>query len=204
MNAQKNVAAILLAAGTSSRMGRGNKLLLKIADKTVLQWSVENVLASKVTQIFVVAGKDVEEVQSCLSQFGVTVVHNSNYQSGISASLKAGLKMLASSTDGALILLADQPNLQPQTLNCFLELFSDGDKKIIAGQYDPITGNPVLFHREYFNDLLQLHGDVGARSLLKSFPGEIATVEIPPEHSLDIDTPEDFSKMRTILESRVA
>lgn len=204
MNSQNNVAAILLAAGTSSRMGRGNKLLLKIADKTVLQWSVENVLASKVTQVFVVAGKGFEEVQSYLSQFEVTVVHNSNYQSGISASLKAGLKMLAPSTDGALILLADQPNLQPQTLNCFLELFSDGDKKIIAGQYDPITGNPVLFHRKCFNDLLQLQGDVGARSLLKRFPGEIATVEIPPEQSLDIDTPEDFSKMRTILESRVA
>ncbi|MCH7674843.1 nucleotidyltransferase family protein [candidate division KSB1 bacterium] len=204
MNSQKNVAAILLAAGTSSRMGKENKLLLKIAGKTILQWSVENVLASKVTQGFVVAGKGFEEVQSYLSQFEVTVVHNSNYQSGISASLKAGLKMVASSTDGALILLADQPNLQPQTLNCFLELFSDGDKKIIAGQYDPITGNPVLFHRKYFNDLWQLQGDVGARSLLKRFPGEIATVEIPPEQSLDIDTPEDFSKMRTILESRVA
>ncbi len=204
MNSQKNVAAILLAAGTSSRMGKENKLLLKIAGKTILQWSVENVLASKVTQGFVVAGKGFEEVQRCLSQFEVTVVHNSNYQSGISASLKAGLKMVAPSTDGALILLADQPNLQPQTLNCFLELFSEGDKKIISGQYDPITGNPVLFHRKYFNDLWQLHGDVGARSLLKRFSGEIATVEIPPEQSLDIDTPEDFSKMRTILESRVA
>ncbi len=202
MDSKKNVTAILLAAGTASRMGRGNKLLLKIADKTVLQWSVENVLASKVTQIFVVAGKDFEEVQSCLSQFGVTVVHNSNYQSGISASLKAGLKMVASSTDGALILLADQPNLQPQTLNRFLELFSASDKKIIAGQYDPITGNPVLFHRKYFNDLLQLHGDVGARSLLKSFPGEIATVEIPPEQRLDVDTPEDFSKIKATLENR--
>ncbi len=203
MDAQKNVAAILLAAGTSSRMGRGNKLLLKIAGKTVLQWSVENVLASKVTQVFVVAGKGFEEVPRCLSQFEVTVVRNSNYQSGISSSLKAGLKMLASSTDGALILLADQPNLQPQTLNCFLELFSAGDKKIIAGQYDPVTGNPVLFHRKYFNGLLQLHGDVGARALLKRFPGEIATVKIPPEQRLDIDTPEDFSKMRSILESRV-
>ncbi len=202
MDSQKNVAAILLAAGTASRMGRENKLLLEVAGKTILQWSVENVLASKVTQVFVVAGKGFEEVQSYLSHFEVTVVHNSNYQSGISASLKAGLKMVASSTDGALILLADQPNLQPQTLNCFLELFSDGDNKIIAGQYDPITGNPVLFHRKYFNDLLQLHGDVGARSLLKSFPGEIATVEIPPEQRLDVDTPEDFSKMEAILENR--
>ncbi|MCH7755319.1 nucleotidyltransferase family protein, partial [candidate division KSB1 bacterium] len=109
MNSQKNVAAILLAAGTSSRMGKENKLLLKIAGKTILQWSVENVLASKVTQGFVVAGKGFEEVQRCLSQFEVTVVHNSNYQSGISASLKAGLKMVASPADGVLILLADQP-----------------------------------------------------------------------------------------------
>ncbi len=204
MDSKKNVTAILLAAGTASRMGRENKLLLKVAGKTILQWSVENVLASKVTQVFVVAGKGFEEVQSYLSQFEVTVVRNSDYQSGISSSLKAGLKMLASSTKGALILLAYQPNLQPQTINRFLELFNDGRKKIIAGQYDPLTGNPVLFHGKYFNDLLQLHGDVGTRSLLKSFPGEIATVEIPPEQRLDVDTPEDFSKMRTILESRVA
>ncbi len=151
MNSQKNVAAILLAAGTSSRMGKENKLLLKIAGKTILQWSVENVLASKVTQVFVVAGKGFEEVQSYLSQFEVTVVYKSNYQSGISASPKEGLNMVAPSTDGALILLADQANLQTQTLNCFLELFSDGDKKIIAGQHDPITGNPVLFHRKSFS-----------------------------------------------------
>ena len=117
MDSQKNVAAILLAAGTSSRMGQENKLLLKIAGKTILQWSVENVLASKFTQVLVVAGKDFEEVQSYLSRFEVNVVHNSHYQSGISASLKAGLKMVASSADGALIFLADQPNLQPQTIN---------------------------------------------------------------------------------------
>ncbi len=204
MDSQKNVAAILLAAGTASRMGKENKLLLKIAGKTILQRSVENVLAAKITQVFVVAGKCFNEVQSCLRPFEVTVVHNSNYQSGISSSLKTGLKMVAWSADGVLILLADQPNLIPQTLNCFVKLFSEGDKKIIAGQYDSITGNPVLFHRKYFNDLLQLHGDEGAHSLLKRLPGEIATVKIPPEQSFDIDTPEDFSRMRTILESRLA
>ena len=203
MDSPKSVVAIVLAAGTSSRMGKENKRFLKIAGKTVLQWTVDNVLASKVAQTIVVAGNDFDEILGYLNPSGVTVVHNKNYQSGMSSSLKAGLKMIDRSSEGALILLADQPNLQPQTLNRFLELFSNGGKKIIAGRYSHITGNPVLFHCEFFNDLLQLQGDAGARSVLKRFPEDIATVEIPPEQCLDIDTPEDFSEMKLILETRV-
>lgn len=200
MNSQKDVTAIVLAAGASSRMGKENKLLLKIAGKTVLEWTLENVLASNVTKTIVVLGKDINEIQGYLSGIEVTVLHNKNCQSGMSSSLKAGIKMVERQRDGVLILLADQPNLQPQIINHFLKLFSRGDKKIISGKYGQIIGNPVLFHRTFFDELLQLQGDVGARSLLKRFPNEIATVEIPSEQALDIDTPEDFTKMTAILE----
>ncbi len=202
MHSSRKVAAILLAAGTSSRMGGENKLLLKIAGKTILQWSVENIRASKISEAFVVVGEDFAEIQNCLEGLRVEVVSNKNYSSGLSSSLKTGLQKIDYSTEGVLILLADQPNLQPETINRFLELFNEGRKKIIAGLYDQVTGNPVLFHRDFFDELLQLQGDSGASSLLKRYDEEIATVAIPPEESLDVDTAGDFNKMKVFLENQ--
>ena len=110
--------------------------------------------------------------------------------------------MIDSDSEGEMIDLEEKKNLKKKNINRFIELLRKGDNKIIDGQYANITGNPVLFHRKFFNGLFQLQGDAGARSLLERFPGEIATVEIPPEQSLDIDTPEDFSKMSAVLENR--
>lgn len=176
-----------------------NKLLLKIAGKPILQWSVENVLNSQVAETFVVVGEDFGKMKEHLKQFDVCVVHSQDYKSGMSASLKAGINALSPDTEGALVLLADQPNLKPHTINRFLESFENSGKKIVVGRYQQITGNPVLFHRDFFPELLRLQGDVGARSLLRRLPDEIATVEIPLDQCLDIDTMEDFKKMKILL-----
>ncbi|MFQ5677192.1 MAG: NTP transferase domain-containing protein [bacterium] len=199
MTIRSNVAAILLAAGKSSRMGEENKLLIKIAGKAVIEWSLEHVLASSVNEIVVVGGHDFEKLRNCLSDVAVAILQNRDYQLGMSASLRVGIGALSSGPDGALILLADQANLQPQTINCFLEAFKDSGKKIIAAKYGAVIGNPVLFDRALFPGLCSLAGDVGARSILMQHPHEVATIEIPPEESLDIDTPADLEKMRRVL-----
>ncbi|MFQ5754123.1 MAG: NTP transferase domain-containing protein [bacterium] len=194
------VSAILLAAGMSKRMHLGNKLLLNIKGKSVLRWCVENVLKSAASEIVVVAGKDFPEIKSELNELEVSILRNKNYFLGMSTSIMTGIKALNVNSEGALILLADQPLLSTNTINRFLETFQKRGKKIIAAHFKQFIGNPVLFHRSLFPDLLKLKGDVGARSILKHYPEQIATIEIPEVESFDIDTPVDFEKTKYLLD----
>lgn len=192
------ISAILLAAGTSRGMGNVNKLLVKIKGKSILRWSVENVLKSRAIEIFVVIGKDSNLMKKELEGLEVKILLNEKYLEGMSSSIKLGIRSVNSQSDGAIILMADQPNLQAETINCFIEKFYESHKKIIAAHYGNIVGNPVLFHRSLFNELLTIKGDVGARSVLKRHAEEIELVNVSEEEILDLDTPEDFQKLKAI------
>ncbi|MFQ5708702.1 MAG: NTP transferase domain-containing protein [bacterium] len=191
-----SVSAVLLAAGTSSRMGEANKLLLRIGEKSVVRLSCENILKSAVDDLIVVVGAQNDLVRKELSSLNLSVCLNPEYLQGMSTSIVAGVNAVRAETDGALILLADQPNLKAATLNRFVQAFQNGEKKIIAGQYKNRIGNPALFHRSFFEELKQLQGDVGARSLLQRHPGEIQTIEISGDEILDLDTPQDFEALK--------
>lgn len=181
-------------------MGETNKLLLRIADKSILRISAENAINSLADELVVVVGADGNRTKKELQPLRVSVCFNENYWQGLSTSLSAGIKMVNKNADGALLLLADQPNLASETMNRFIKMFAQGQKKIIAGGYGDMRGNPVLFHRCFFQELQTLSGDTGARSILKKHADEVATIEIPPEQTLDLDTPEDFEKMQALLE----
>ena len=113
---------MLLAAGSSRRLGPGNKLLLPFKGKSVIRHSVENVLKADVNELVVVAGRDISDINHELRGLNMTVVLNRNYQWGISSSIIAGIRAVSPLAEGALILLADQPHLRPDTLNRFLVL----------------------------------------------------------------------------------
>lgn len=200
MIAKSNVAAIILAAGTSSRMGNVNKLLLTVQGKSIIRWSVENALNSRVNGVWIVVGIDGNKLTRTLKPLEVNILWNNDYVDGMSTSINVGIQNIRNVSDGALILLADQPNLQSATLNRFIEKFEKGHKKIIAGQYRNVIGNPVLFHRSLFHELMKIHGDVGARSVLKGHPEEIEPIAIPKDELLDIDTRKDFLKLQASLE----
>lgn len=201
MISKPHISAIILAAGTSGRMGNVNKLRLKIKNKTVLRWTVENALRSRVNDVWVVVGIDGNKLQRDLKSLNVKILWNVNYEEGMSASIKVGIQSVQNISECALILLADQPNLKPETINRFIECYEKSHKEIIAGQYGNVIGNPVLFHRNFFQELQALKGDVGARSVLERHPKEIETVPIPEEELLDLDTPEDFENLKSFLET---
>ncbi|NIR53045.1 nucleotidyltransferase family protein [candidate division KSB1 bacterium] len=194
------ISAIVLAAGTSTRMGQKNKLFLRIDRKTILRWSVENALKSTVNEVLVVTGEDINQVLLELKQLDVNVLMNRNYLLGMSSSIITGIRAVNPNSDAALILLADQPNLQADTIDQLIQTFLDSEKKIVVSRYDGIIGNPALFDRSLFPELKQIEGDVGARSVLKRHSDNIAVVDIPEEESLDVDTPQDFEKIRSLLQ----
>ena len=200
MNEYPFVSAVLLAAGSSRRLGPGNKLLLPFKGKSIIRHSVENVLKTDINELVVVAGREIGDINHELRVLSVTVILNRNYQWGISSSIIAGIRAVSPLAEGALILLADQPNLRPETLNRFLHAFHMSGKRIITGRYDGTLGNPVLFHRTLFSELYTLRGDVGARALLKTLDAEKEEIDISNEEVFDLDTPEDYRRMKTLVQ----
>jgi molybdenum cofactor cytidylyltransferase len=199
MNENPFISAVLLAAGSSSRLGPGNKLLLPIRGKSIIRRSAENILRTGVNELIVVAGKDMGPINYELRQLKAQVVLNRNYILGISSSIITGIRAVNPLTEGVIILLADQPNIQPDTINRFLQAFHTSGKRIIAARYNGVLGNPVLFHRSMFSELHALQGDVGAQRLLHTRADEIEEVSIADHEIFDMDTPDDYKRMKRLL-----
>ncbi|MFQ5649961.1 MAG: NTP transferase domain-containing protein [bacterium] len=193
------VSAILLAAGTSNRMGKGKKLLLRIGQKSLLRWSLQHVLDCRANEIILVVGEDADEIERCANHPKVRLIRNLDYREGMSASIRVGVEAVSPHADGVLILLADQPTLRTETLDRFLQAFAESGKRIVSAHYAGVTGNPVLFHRDFFDDLTRLQGDLGARALLAKYANEVATVPLCEDEALDVDTPEDLERAKKIL-----
>jgi len=183
------IAAIVLAAGLSSRMGR-NKLLVNVGGKPLVRRVVETALASGAGRVIVVTGNDAENVMASLSNLPIVFAHNPHFHAGLSTSLKAGVKALPEDVDGALILLGDMPAVTPTLINTLIGKFEpDEDRAICVPTYNGKQGNPVLWSRHFFPDILALEGDVGAKHLIAENDDVVCQVATSDEAPLvDIDT----------------
>jgi molybdenum cofactor cytidylyltransferase len=191
------VAAIVLAAGRSSRMGAQNKLLADIAGKPMVRRVVETALASKAGTVLVVTGHQAAGVAAALSGLDVTLIANPDYATGLASSLKVGIRAVPADCDGALILLADMPRVGPDLLDRLIEAFVAAPERIVAPVHEGRQGNPVLWPRRYFPELLRLEGDAGAKRLLAAHPDEVREVDAGT-HAIfaDVDTPEELRQLR--------
>ena len=200
--AGRRVAAIVLAAGRSTRMGGPNKLLADIGRKPLVRIAVEQALASRARPVVVVTGHQRGEVEAALKGLSVTFAHNPDYAQGLSGSLKAGIAALPAEADGAIVCLGDMPQVDAALIDKLIAGF-DPEKgalvvvPTIAGK----RGNPVVWSRRFFADLSHLEGDVGARHLIGSYPE--AVVEVPVTGSaafIDVDTPDALRAVRAEIE----
>jgi molybdenum cofactor cytidylyltransferase len=194
----RRVAAIVLAAGRSTRMGGPNKLLAEIGGKPMARIAVEQALASQAQPVVVVTGHQRGEVEAALDGLDVTRVHNADFAEGLSTSLKAGLGALPADVDGALICLADMPQIDHTLLNRLIENFDPGQGALVVmPTIGGKRGNPVLWSRRFFPDLIALQGDVGARHLIGRFAEAVREVPVEGNAALtDIDTPEALAQAR--------
>lgn len=188
-------AAIVLAAGMSSRMG-SNKLLADLEGRPLIARTVEQVKASGVDAVIVVTGHQAGAVRAALSD--VKMVHNPEFTSGLASSLRAGIQD-AAGFNAAFICLGDMPLIRPEDLQRMIAAFKD-EHSIVAPTKDGALGNPVLWGRAHFAELARLSGDRGARSLLEDNRDKIVTVEVADESiMLDADTPEALDQIRRKL-----
>ena len=196
MNAQNNkpgVAAVVLAAGMSRRMGTP-KQMLRMGDETILERTLKNVRASKVSEIVLVLGHAADEVQKTIATEGLKVVVNPDYQQGMGTSLRFGLA--AVDADAALIVLADQPWISSNTFNRLIECHQERKPQIIVPTYRGFRGNPVLLDRSVFHEMQALKGDVGCRAIFGDHVGNILKLPVDdPGILMDIDSHDDFEKL---------
>jgi molybdenum cofactor cytidylyltransferase len=199
--ASLKVGAIVLAAGRSTRMAPRNKLLELVEGKPIVAHVAAVALASGADPVIVVTGFEASRIEDALRDLNVTIVRNPDFESGLSTSLRTGLGALPPGSDGALILLGDMPAVDGSVLGDLMAAFTGRDAicvPIHRGQ----RGNPVLWGRNYFPEMMELVGDVGAKQLAAKHRERVTEVAVASNGILtDVDTPSELAHLRRRLGS---
>lgn len=192
---QSDVAAVVLAAGMSRRMGTP-KQLLRIGSETILERTLNNVRASNVSEIILVLGYAADEVRKTVAMQGLKVVINPDHQQGMGTSLRSGLAAVSAGATAALIVLADQPGVSSETLNHLIEGHQEHKPQVIIPMYQGFRGNPVLLDRSVFTEVQALKGDVGCRGIFGDHTEDILKLPVDdPGILLDIDSQDDLESL---------
>lgn len=218
MHLSSSTGAIILAAGSSSRMGaERHKLLLPLAGRPVLEHVIEATLASQARPIIIVLGHQADQVRLHITAYAghphVTIVENAHYLHGMSTSLHAGVCALmtmdnaqtppAPGVGSALVILGDQPLMTTTIIDTLIATWRATGKRIVAPLYNSKRGNPVVFDASLFAELLQTTGDEGGRSVIERHRQDMATVEIGDAMAgYDVDTWEAYQQVLQAWENK--
>lgn len=196
------VAAIVLAAGSSRRMGEQHKVLATVGGIAMVRRVVDAVLKAEIDTTTVVTGAASDEVRAELQGCNVSFSHNADYEDGIASSLKRGLSSLDEDIDGVMILLADMPFITASHINDLLAEFNPAtERDIVAPIRAGKLGNPIIWSARYLSAMMQLSGDRGARPLLDEFAANIWEVPMGDDAIfMDIDTVVELAGANTRCE----
>lgn len=186
-------AAIILAAGSSSRMGQSKQMLVINGEKLLVK-TIQTVLGSGVRKVIVVLGSNESAHRKLIEDLPVDIVYNPNWEKGMGSSIKQGLAHFASDQrppEGIIILACDQPLLHSEHIQKLLDKYQETGKPVIASTYSGMPGVPVLFDRAYYNSLQALPDKEGAKKIILQNPSDVALVPFPGGE-IDLDTMEDY------------
>jgi molybdenum cofactor cytidylyltransferase len=188
-------SGVVLAAGASTRMGK-HKLLLPVAGEPLVRRVVREVTGAGFDEVLVVAGYEHESVLAALDGLAIRPVLNPDYLTGMGSSFRAAIGALGAS-DAAMFALADQPLLTSADYQKLLDTWRQYPRGIVSVRYGDVTAPPHLFDRAYFPELAVLEN--GARPVLQRHAEDITVLQFAPELLMDVDTPEDYERARTLL-----
>lgn len=193
------ISGIILAAGFSSRMEGKNKLTLELEGKKIIEHVITAAQESNLDELVIVYKDD--EIKHIATQYNLRAIYNENSANGMSTSLKIGVNSLSKNSKACLFLLGDMPFVRSKTINILLKEASKLTKdyleeSIIVPFYNGERGNPVIFGKRYYEEILQNTGDLGAREIMKKNPQAIVKVDISDNYeNIDIDTPEKYKSI---------
>ncbi len=194
------VAAIVLAAGASSRMGSRNKLLLPYHGKPILTHVVECTLASSVGEVVVVVGHEAELVQDVLTGYAVSIAHNTHYHSGKTSSIRVGMAAASAMATGYMICLADLPLVTSAEYNwvidAFLTAHAEDPLAIVRPIYEGQPGHPVILSATYRQELLSTDTPHACRNVVRRHHAFVREILWNTDHVIrDVDTPEAYAAL---------
>ena len=198
----RRIAAVVLAAGRSTRMGAINKLIAEIGGKPLVRIAAEQALASRAKS------RDRRHWARARARGGgarraaVRFVHNADYAEGLGTSLKTGIAAVPADADGAIVCLGDMPQVDCPLIDKLIAAFDpERGALVVVPTFDGRRGNPVVWSRRFFHDLMSIAGDIGARHLIGSYAEAVVEVPVTGEAALtDVDTPELFSAVKAEIE----
>jgi len=193
------IAAVVLAAGRSVRMGTP-KLLLRLSGRSMVQRVVDSVRGSRCDEIVVVLGEAADRVGAEAAGDRVRLVVNDRYGEGMGTSLAAGIAALGPQCEAAVVLLGDQPCVTAGMIDALIDAHRRTRKPIVASRYGSVIGAPTLIGRALFPEARRLAGDSGGRVLIQQHPDLVDEVRFPPAAAADVDTPEEFARLRAAIE----
>lgn len=196
---RRRIGAVVLAGGLSSRMGQ-LKVLMPWDGRPVISAILERLRNARIDDVVVVTGHAATQVRAAALREGVRCVHNADYRSGeMLSSLQAGLQALGPDIAACLVVLGDQPQIEPRVISDLLAAYAEGKGDIVAPSFGRRRGHPYLIDRAYWPELLELSAENAPRDVLNRHGDVTAYVDVPTDSILrDIDTPEDYARERRL------
>jgi molybdenum cofactor cytidylyltransferase len=194
------VAGVLLAAGTSSRMGT-NKLFLSLRGETVVRRAIRTALAAGLDPVLVVLGHESERAKAELKGLRCAVVLNKDYAQGINTSLRAGIAAVPEQAVAALVMLADMPFVTKEMLGAIVERYRGGTSPLVVSNYEGVDAPPMLYDKSLFTELSALDGDGCGKKVVKRHRSESLEVAWPASALKDLDIPADVDAVLAELEN---
>ena len=198
LEVQRPVAAVMLAAGLSTRMGQPKVLLPWTRKTTILEHILMQLILARMDHITVVTGNRAGEVTRLATARGVETVHNPLYESGeMLSSLQTGLASLPDRIAAALVVLGDQPRIEPKVIGQLLMAYAEGQGYIVAPRFEKQRGHPILIDRRFWPEIMALPPGSAPRDVINRYPELVTHVDVNTDSVLgDVDTPDDYRRER--------
>lgn len=193
------VSTIFVAAGSSTRMGKANKLLLNYKTSTIVEHTFNQLIKSSINKIVVITGFDASKIKAVLNPKEIHFAYNKNYASGLTSSIQTGIKAISKKVEGYMITLADMPYLTHDDYDLLLDAFRtnyNGEPLIIVPKVNERSGNPVIFSKEFKKEILSHQKPEGCKGIIKKNNKFVMNVLLNNQNAFDdIDRPEDYLKL---------
>jgi molybdenum cofactor cytidylyltransferase len=190
------IAGIVLAAGTSSRMGR-NKLLLQFGGESLLRGSVRRAIAAGLDPVIAVLGYEADRTRQELDGLPCTTVVNPDYDGGVHLSLRTGIAALPETADATVVMLADMPFVTTDMLATLVRRHRDSGAPLVVSQYGEVQAPPTLYARPLFAELATAEGPGCGKAVVRRHRDEAALLSWPAERLDDVDVPDDYDRAKS-------
>ena len=192
------VSGVVLAAGSARRMN-GNKLLLDIGGRPLVRFAVEEAVAANLAEVLVIVSEpNAHVIGEALADIPAKIVTNPRAAEGMGTSVACAASSISADASALLLMQGDQPLVARTMLRRLIECWETESPPFVASRYDELVTTPVLFDRSVFKELAALDGDRGARTLLDKHKKKGKTVGFPTWRGADVDTPEDYRRVRDL------